>query len=226
MNAVTRGALPPPGWLVEDLGPDTVAEPDAVARYASRFGTISDRDGGSVWPIAARASSGTFSMTAAAAPLHTDAQYRDHPEDAFILACVRPATVDGDTVLLTVAELVDTLASRHDWPELEAALTAPLWQWRTPAVFDGPETNSPTAVLSWRPDSSPLMRWRYDNLVQNEEHACAAKIVADVASTHPATRIIRLEAGQVLVCDNAAVLHGRTAFTDHNRMLWRVRVHR
>jgi len=70
------------------------------------------------------------------------------------------------------------------------------------------------------------MRWRYDNLVQNEEHAWAAKIVADVASTHPATRIIRLEAGQVLVCDNAAVLHGRTAFTDHNRMLWRVRVHR
>lgn len=226
MNPGMYEALPTRGWTVDDLGPDAAANPDAVAAFASKFGRVSDRDGGSVWSVTARAASGTFSMTAAVAPLHTDAQYRNDPEQAFVLSCVRPAAQGGDTILLRVADLVETLTSRSDWAELEAVLTAPVWRWRTPKVFGGPSMNAPTTVLSRRMDGSPIMRWRVDNLVKDERYTWAAQVVAHVAETHPARAQVRLEAGHVLVCDNSAVLHGRTAFTDPARKLLRVRVHR
>lgn len=217
--------IPPCGWMIEDLGA-AAADPHEVTAFASRFGNVSDRDGGPAWRIAPRRSSGTFSETAAAAPLHTDAQYRDEPEDAFVLACVRQARAGGDNVLLTVADLVAALTDRADWPELEPVLTMPIWRWRTPAVFGAPRFNTPTAVLSRRDDGSPVMRWRHDNLIHDDRYAWAADIVAAVAEAHPSSRVLRLEAGHVLVCDNATVLHGRTAFSDTERMLWRVRVHR
>lgn len=226
MSSSALHALPAGGWMTENIGLTATSNPETVVAYASGFGSVSNRDGGSVWPVTARVDSGTFSMTAAEAPLHTDAQYRDDPEDAFVLACVRPACTGGDSVILSVADLVETLAARPDWLALKSVLTAPIWRWRTPAVFGGPSSNTPVPVLNYRGDGSPVMRWRFDNLIRDERYSWAAEIVAHVAATHPSTKLLRLEAGQVLVCDNTTVLHGRTAFTDSRRMLWRVRVHR
>lgn len=219
------GTLPPSGWMIEDLGAAAM-DPQQVIAYASRFGEVSDRDGGAAWRIVPRRNFGTFSETAAAAPLHTDAQYRDDPENLVVLACVRPARPGGDTVLLAVADLVAALADRADWADLESVLTAPIWRWRTPIVFSDPRFNTPAAVLSRRDDGSPLMRWRHDNLLPDNRCAWAADIVSAVAETHPSSKVLRLEAGHVLVCDNATVLHGRTAFSDNERTLWRVRVFR
>lgn len=217
--------LPASGWSVE-RAPVPVTSPSAVIDFAARYGTVSCRDGGAAWPVRATERTGTFSVTDAAASLHTDAAYRPDPEDAFVLACVRPARVGGDSTLLAVTDLVATLSELENWPRLRAALEAPVWRWRTPVIFDGAPLSPSVPALTWDPDGSPRLRWRTDNLIAGRNIRQVANTVAQIAETHPARRVLRLEAGDVLVCNNTTMLHGRTAFHDPDRLLWRVRVHR
>ncbi|SDY98912.1 TauD/TfdA family dioxygenase [Tessaracoccus flavus] len=219
-------SLPSSGWAVLEPGPAVASDPAAVIELARRYGTVSERDGGGAWPIQSQVPSGTFSVTNDAAPLHTDAQYRNDPEDAFLLACARSAAQGGDSILLAVDDLVATLSRRSDWFSLQGLLQAPIWRWRTPEVFDGPRESEPAAILYPREDGRYSMRWRMDNLVADQSAAWAAEVVHQTAAIDPNLAVLKLRPGQVLVCDNSTVLHGRTAFNDPTRLLWRVRVHR
>ncbi|GGN99378.1 TauD/TfdA family dioxygenase [Nocardia rhizosphaerihabitans] len=225
MTAQEKLPLPSAGWAVIDPGPETTSDPAAVIEFARPYGTVSARDGGAAWAIRPRQEHGTFSQTNVEAPLHTDAQYRDNPEGAFLLACARPAETGGDSIVLRVSDLLESLAARPGREDLLHLLTASIWRWRTPPVFGGPRISAPSPILKFRPDGTPTMRWRLDNLVVDEKCDWAARVVAEAAATHKARRLLRVTAGQILVCDNATVLHGRTAFTDPKRLLWRVRVH-
>jgi hypothetical protein len=206
--------------VVNDAGFTDGAEVDeaAVVRIAEAFGKPSTRDGGrAVWPIrpVSDRTDATFSLRAGAARLHTDAAYRDAPEDLVVMFCVRPAADGGATELLH---------GRHAAAGLDVATTEALrrtqWFWRPPAVFGG-AVAGPYAVLS-----ESGMRWRWDNLDLPARLTPTAASFRDHVDGHPATIVHRMVTDQVLVFDNTQMLHGRTAFSDPRRLLLRVRLWR
>jgi hypothetical protein len=188
----------------------------AVGELMSAFGQVSARDGGTaIWPVrpVTTAAHATFSVRAGAAEWHTDAAYRDVPEDLVALLCVRPAADGGVSRLLH---------QRHARASLDAdvgiALQQPQFSWRPPAVFGGRGTQC-FPVLA-----SDVVRWRWDNLVVARSHRPAARIFREHLATAAGALDLPLQAGDVLVFDNRLMLHSRTAFTDPRRHLLRVRL--
>lgn len=196
-----------------------------VLEFAQQLGTPSTRDGGvAIWDVRARNPFGTFSETSNEADFHTDAQYRDDPESAFILACETPASCGGESFLLTKQDVRIEL-SKAKWPNDELALLSkPVWRWQIPDVFvrtGDPAISTPKAVIS---DEQGL-NWRFNNLVFDSE---AQRLVAIKFRNllRNSNRIIRfkLNTGDVLVCCNKTVLHGRSSFEGCARQLYRVRL--
>ncbi|ADJ47539.1 hypothetical protein AMES_5714 [Amycolatopsis mediterranei S699] len=188
----------------------------AVGDLMSVFGKISARDGGTaIWPVRPATTDvhATFSVRAGAAEWHTDAAYRDVPEDLVALLCVRPAADGGVSRLLH---------QRHARTGLDAdvvtALRQPSFSWRPPAVFGG------GSIRQFPVLASDTVRWRWDNLeVARPHNAVAASFREHLAAASGALDL-PLQAGDVLVFDNRRVLHSRTAFTDPRRHLLRVRL--
>lgn len=210
------------GWVV--FHSDAVAAGDRAAMdaIARSLGRVSDRDGGALWPVAPRARTGTFSVTAEAAGLHTDAQYHDQPEEYFLLFCVVAARCGGGANrLLRLHDLTPDL----DLPEAdEASLRQDLWTWTAPEVFRTSAASGrrkPHAVLG----EDGTVRWRYDNLTtQSPERGNVARRFHQYLESHPAVETCLLAAGDVLYCDNQRALHGRSAFCDPERLLYRTRL--
>ncbi|MES2093599.1 MAG: TauD/TfdA family dioxygenase [Actinomycetota bacterium] len=214
------------GWFVFHSDAVAAGDKQAMTAIAEALGTESDRDGGALWPIAPRASSGTFSLTSEEARLHTDAQYHDRPEPAFLLFCVVPASCGGGANrLLRASDLSDGLGSTEMLTQADvASLRKEIWSWEVPAVFQTPSTQAispPHAVLG----GDETVRWRSDNLRPgNDEQSNTADRFREYIEGHPAVETVFLEAGDVLYCDNQRALHGRTAFQDQRRLLYRTRL--
>lgn len=214
------------GWFVFHSDEVAAGDTQAMTAIAEALGTESERDGGALWPIAPRADSGTFSLTSHEARLHTDAQYHDRPEPAFLLFCVVPASCGGGANrLLRSADVVDGLATSEVLTDEDVArLREDLWSWEVPTVFQTPATQAispPHAVLG----TGNTVRWRSDNLRPgDEEQAATAQHFLDYVEGHPAVETVSLGAGDVLYCDNRRALHGRTAFEDQRRLLYRTRL--
>lgn len=204
------------------LSPESDAT--AVEDFALQFGTPSDRDGGkAVWPICARKLRGTFSEVVGEARLHTDSQYREDPEGAFVLACIRPASQGGESILLSSKAAVEVAQRTLTSTELQL-LYQPVWRWKVPSVFECREVLKETPLQPvFSPDGS--IRWRDDNVIckSSEHRPIISKLSANLRASEELVTV-RLEAGDVLLCDNKFALHGRTAFNDLSRLLYRVRL--
>ncbi len=218
--AVAAAQLAERGWAVLDQAGFTDgrrADLAHVRRLAGYFGTLSARDGGvDVWPVrpVSRDRGQTFSQRDGEALLHTDAAYRASPEPLFALFCVRPAGDGGRTRLLSARAALSGLDAGT-----VSVLRRPVWRWTPPAVFGG-EQDIPRPVVS----GSGGLRWRYDNLAVGAELRPAAARFRDHLESHPSVTEFMLATDSVLVCDNTAMLHGRTGFTDISRLLLRVRL--
>lgn len=212
------------GWAVLQR-PDIVDRgADALLEFAKLFGEPVDRDGGCfVWPISSRNEHGTFSETKCAAPLHSDAQYHDRPDRLFMLACVKAASSGGETIILEFADALRAVQDSGLTERQRKLLAMPLWRWRVPTVF---QTSSSAIISPPHPAlTNRRIRWRRDNLVvEGSELLSLADHFDDILTTCPYRTTFPLEPGQILICDNFRVLHGRTAFTDETRMLFRVRL--
>lgn len=214
------------GWVVFHSDEVAAGDKQAMTAIARSLGKESDRDGGSLWPVAPRARTGTFSMTAEGTGLHTDAQYHHRPEPRFVLFCVVPADCGGGANRLLRAS--DVIGRLDDAATLTAAdterLRAKVWSWEVPEVFrTAPVHNAgPShAVLG----AGGTVRWRHDNLRPGgPEQARTGQRFRDYVESHPDVVTVALAAGDVLYCDNKLVLHGRTAFQDPRRLLYRTRL--
>jgi alpha-ketoglutarate-dependent taurine dioxygenase len=212
------------GWALIS-GSDAMSDcASAIETVASHFGSPSDRDGGiTVWPISPRKADGTFSETAGEAHLHTDAQYHAVPERLIFLACARPSETGGESVLLDVPGLKRTLEEADFSPAEMKILKSPLWRWRVPKVFQTP-------LLPEVSEAKPILdhdkiRWRYDNLVtESPELRHLADAFHRTVEGSKFKQILTLKRGDFLICDNERALHGRNAFTDAHRLLFRVRL--
>jgi alpha-ketoglutarate-dependent taurine dioxygenase len=68
------------------------------------------------------------------------------------------------------------------------------------------------------------IRWRFDNLEIDEELRAMAARFRDHIEGHRKVAEFTLRSDSVLICDNRRILHGRTTFTDIDRLLLRVRL--
>ncbi|MET7483856.1 TauD/TfdA family dioxygenase [Streptomyces sp. NPDC005538] len=219
--AEARRSLRARGWayLTEAGFTDgTVVDRRRLLDLARCFGTPSDHDAGAaVWPVRARRSgtADTFSLRTGPAPLHTDAAYSPQPEDVVCLFTVRPAADGGHSRLLPAREAILGLPGGT-----LAELRSPVWRWSTPGVFRTPERRvAGYPVL----EGADRMRWRSDNLLSAGR--CRDFFAAHV-ERHPAVVELPSLPDSVLIVDNRTVLHGRTAFDDPDRLLYRVRLRR
>jgi alpha-ketoglutarate-dependent taurine dioxygenase len=232
-----RAAVANQGWTVlADTPFRRGNEPDerAVLDVTSAFGRPSTRDGGrAVWAVAARPGGhgGTFSTRTGAAGFHTDAQYRDEPEDYVCLAAVRPAADGGVTRLLAMDDAMRAISGQTDGASLLALMARLIWTWNVPAEFrlsdsaaGATEGMAPAAVLS----PTGGIRWRADNLSERVPYAAnhAARRIDVLFDGAPGIVEVRLERGEMLIVENHRVLHARTAFSDERRLLLRVRLWR
>ena len=195
-----------------------------VEIFAEKFGALSRRDGGiGAWPVKPRKKSGTYSEISGPAAFHTDSQYHSHPERFFVLACDTPASEGGDNLLISHddahAVAMETLGLKG-----VDRLKQCVWRWKVPKVFQSesaPAVCPPSSIF--REDGT--IRWRIDNIVcENDADLSLAKAFGQALDVSPRAEHVRLESGDVLVCDNWRALHARTSFSDMNRFLYRARL--
>ena len=195
-----------------------------VENFAERFGELSRRDGGiGAWPVKPRKKSGTYSEISGPAAFHTDSQYHSHPERFFVLACDTPASEGGDNLLIGLDD-AHAIALEALGPEAVDRLKQSVWRWIVPKVFQSettPAVSPPSPIF--REDGT--IRWRIDNIVcENDADLSLAKAFEQALETSPRAEHVRLQSGDVLVCDNWRALHARTCFSDMNRFLYRARL--
>lgn len=197
---------------------------EAVETFAEGFGALSRRDGGiGAWLVKPRKDAGTYSEIAGPAGFHTDSQYHQDPERVFVLACDTPADEGGDNLLID-REDARAIALEALGRAGLARLEQVVWRWSVPKVFQSdsvPAVSPPSAIF--RADGT--MRWRIDNIVcESDGDLRLATAFEQALEASPRSERVRLQAGDVLLCDNWHALHARTDFSDMNRMLYRARL--
>ncbi|GAA3168023.1 hypothetical protein GCM10017688_15270 [Streptomyces ramulosus] len=143
--------------------------------------------------------------------MHTDGAFRDAPEKIITLQCVTPAATGGMTLLASAQAAYDHVArvfpgkvevlSRAD--ALTVTRTS---QSSTQAVF--------TRCGEWR---GIKFRMR-DGAAEVTPHTDAQEAFEELCRFFQASENrlqFRLEAGDILIADNTAVVHGRTSFPPH-----------
>ena len=201
--------------------PITAADVEA---FATQYGDLSLRDGGTgAWLVKPRKKSGTYSEISGPAAFHTDSQYHSSPERFFVLACQTPALEGGDNLLIGVEDALE-VAREVLGAEAVVRLKQSVWRWTVPKVFQSentPAVSPPSPIF--REDGT--IRFRIDNIVcENSADFRLAKSFEQALDSSPRAERVRLQAGDVLLCDNWRALHARTSFCDMNRVLYRARL--
>ncbi|AWK84838.1 TauD/TfdA family dioxygenase [Azospirillum thermophilum] len=196
------------------------------------------RDGRIVWDVVPRRTAGdyyaTFSEHDGEAAFHTDTQYYPAPERWIALYVMTPARCGGGLSILCDGEAVrDAL----DGPETRWArqvLEGQPLPFRVPSVFStdrrpGVVQATVAPVFS----SCPGVRYRRDTLLDGWSHfpdyrsaeaeAAVRVLEAELVRTPHAVRFA-MPRDSLLVADNHRALHARTAFSDRQRHLLRIRM--
>lgn len=190
-----------------------------------------------IWDVKARARESqyitTFSETDHEAAYHTDTQYFPVPERLFALYCIQPARCNGGhSSILDARALREDLKQNH--PRLLEALTSKTFPFRVPSAFAS-SLDPGLADVTLAPifSSDVFMRYRLDMLEKGfqcvpELHDSEARWAIDqleklIKKTPNQAEFFMAEDSMVLV-DNHLALHARTAFSDHERHLVRIRM--
>jgi alpha-ketoglutarate-dependent taurine dioxygenase len=193
---------------------------EKLQKLAHALGTPSTADGDrAIWDVRPVSKSGTFSA------FHTDGAYLGTSPKHFLLACVNPARRGGHTLLKQTVHLAKELLEAG-WSHNEIdLLRRPVWRWIVPAIFHAPDKPSPSQPKSILSDDGSVA-WRFDNLVcpTTYHQRVAEKFHDFLAVGSASTMRFLLGAGDVLLCSNRYVLHGRSGFSDPTRHLLRIRI--
>ncbi|WP_436599058.1 TauD/TfdA family dioxygenase [Pseudomonas aeruginosa] len=152
--------------------------------------------------------SGYLGSTPLEHKLHTDGAFLDTPEQLCSLQCVRNAREGGETLLASAGLAFERLRRRMPTKHLgllrgDALTIVRKHQSSTQPVF---RLNGEALGIKFRQN---------DGAAEVVEHPVAVEAFAELVAAleDPACQLrIKLEPGEILVLDNTAVLHGRTAF--------------
>lgn len=167
----------------------------------------------------------TFSEHAGEADLHTDTQYRRSPERYMSLSMVRDSACGGgQTILLDYKKVADRVAASPYYAELTSD-----YPIMVPDVFSANESKVIYAPIL---ADEPLLRFRDDTIskgldainepLDSPKRQAFEWLRDELFGSEHIVRF-HLEPGQILVIDNHRVMHGRSAFQDPDRLLFRIR---
>jgi alpha-ketoglutarate-dependent taurine dioxygenase len=205
-----RRALDEFGLVILQLQSPVRQHRDELLSLTNLFGTAkrharSDPDG--IAPIEPSSRhSGYMGSSAEAHPFHTDGAYDDDPPKLVSLHCVRPARIGGVTQLASAKTLYDWLQFAR--PDLLPSLFMP------DALTVERQGEMSTQPILWHEGDRICMRYRADATSRFgcREAAEGSAMLQRLLSARGTSLEFTLSAGQILVIDNTAVLHGRTAF--------------
>ena len=213
----------------------------AVRESVLAIGIPSSHDAGGqhLWRIAFKEEESvvpTYSQHNGVAGLHTDSQYRQHPEEAFALMTVSQATCGGgESWILHVDDIIDALLQQPGGEEHFRILSEETFPFASPSIFNLDSGNQERIEVIHAPIfEGREIRYRDDTLRRGIE---ASEPLSDLASKalqaleqaiHHNPKILRFHAenGTCLYIDNKRTLHGRSSFTDKNRLMLRCRFNR
>lgn len=229
------------------IGADSRQARARLYALALAFGypTPSDqRSGCLLWSVRAKPApvgrSATYSEHREEADLHSDSQYYPEPERIGILYAVRAAGCGGGrSILCDGPAICNVLGSTEKGREALALLHEPIFpfpmydpffattNWEATA---GPVPVVRRAILAEGP--GPKIRFRRDVIAtgfalapsDSDQAAMFALAGLDSAIAQAPKREFLIPDGSALLWDNHVTLHGRTAFSDPERHLLRVRI--
>lgn len=186
------------------------------------------------WPIKFDPDAGvvrTFSQTLGEAAFHTDTQYFEKPEKYFGLFCIVADTQGKGTNELISGKAIET-AYKETYGDEDFDVLKQEYPFKVPSVFTK-SARDDDIEITWAPifeDSN--IRYRKDTI----DGALASDQIEISATQHEALerleKIINeikpysyhLNPGDAIIVNNHKLLHARTAFTNPERLLYRVRM--
>lgn len=209
-----------------------------LAQLCSLIGTLVTHNPGKndfVWEIKSQLSTSalkTFSEHNQHAPLHTDSQYRNQPERYIALMTLRQANCGGGyTELVDFRKILQELKCTYLGSRVIEFIRNESFSIAIPSVFQ--ETSKVAFVKAKLVSESPLIRYRYDtlkaglSLIQNSRVAAFQEnldlLDNFIQSSPHRFRFLSLP-NEITLLDNHRFLHGRSSFTDLNRLLLRTRM--
>lgn len=201
-----------------------------------------------IWDVANRSETcgrePTFSELNTAAPFHTDSAFRKLPEKYFGLWTIKAASDGGNSTAINVEQLIQYLATSTSGRECLEILKSCNFPFSVPPAFainpNWTEIIEATILTLGNNGLSsnmlgdlPLIRFRLDTIMkgfqQSPELATpqrlwAVKYFDRVLNTYPDKLQFKLNDGDVVFFNNHTMLHGRTAFSDNQRLLLRIRI--
>ena len=157
-------------------------------------------------------------------PCHTDGfAYGDLYPDYLMLSCVQASEVGGESVLVDGYKILEALAGDTELAWVATALRerkidqteTGMQSSLSPICMDnGRGRTMVRRTLEQRPAAGALDPKKDEEMIRVWRHS------VDVASQSAPQ--FKLLPGQVLIADNYRLMHGRAAYDDLQRMLWRV----
>lgn len=218
-----------------DLGTQDISS--GLLNFVKLIGTPSEHNIGKrdyVWTIKAQKEPRTlhtYSEHNYPASLHTDSQYRINPEQFLLIYVEKAAQCGGGKFLFLEAKVV--------WGELQAAFGTKLFQdlfqlefpFAVPDVFI-PANDSQNFILAPLLHSPSKLRYRRNTILAGmdrcpslftEHRVQIIKTFHDIIHSSKRVQSVYLKPGSFVILDNYRYLHGREAFSDLSRTLFRVR---
>lgn len=146
-------------------------------------------------------------------PLHTGGVYSDEPPIIILLQCVKQSETGGDTILVSSKNIYDFLKKTNiEWLEsLKNKNSVTIRRGNSEAsraIFDKNYLKNGSYMFSFRCDNVIEFDLKPSNLILP-----LAEIKKFIDNPDNQIRF-RLKENQILVADNAAVMHARTAFPE------------
>ncbi len=188
-----------------------------------------------VWHIKPRKSESkvfTFSEHNDEAPFHTDSQYRQEPENYQALYAIKKADCGGGlSSIITLKSILKVLDAHPNGKELRRIFTEVDLPFAVPTVFKK-EPDNDKEVIYGKVLGDNKIRYRYDTLMKGLEYSPGALSDEQIEMITYFEKLVNedhesesymLENGDMLVLNNRRVMHKRSAFSDWNRHLLRIR---
>lgn len=175
----------------------------------------------------------TFSEVPSVAALHTDNSFSANPDDIFCLMSLKVAECGGgESTLLHVQSILKALRNAPGGEKAEMTLRTKPYPFAVPSIFckegsDAFEYNTGLILyddcIRYREDVIEAALNHHPELIDDEQRE-ALDLLNKVVKIADGLETTLVKPDSMIIIDNKRTLHGRSAFTDKNRHLLRVRL--
>ncbi|MDJ0686951.1 MAG: TauD/TfdA family dioxygenase [Xenococcaceae cyanobacterium MO_188.B32] len=206
----------------------------SLAAHLGKF-TVHSNSKNVIWDVTPRPllnqRKPTFSELDAEAPLHIDSAFRHKPEEYFGLFAIKSAKEGGNSIIVKANDLIQSLQSSSFGVQCLRILREQNFPFQVPSAFVG--AGKSNIILAPIVADKPLIRFRLDTIEASfkcyPELATPARLWAlgyfeRFIKSYENKIEFKLTDGDMVFVNNHKVLHGRTAFSQNDRLLLRVRI--